>query len=144
MASGIMRSGAVETAAPDDTVPRPRLPIALVATLRAALSLLAAAAVTLVAEPAAVELAAREFVEREISLDSGACRLRVHLRHADIGAQRVNGGDMEEFFPRCVCALIDQCADVYVDASPTHDRRYCSVTCQNRARVAAYRARRRG
>lgn len=35
------------------------------------------------------------------------------------------------------------CADVFVDASPTHDRRYCSVTCQNRARVAAYRQRRR-
>lgn len=41
------------------------------------------------------------------------------------------------------CAGRD-CVDVYVDASPTHDRRYCSVTCQNRARVAAYRARRRG
>jgi predicted RNA-binding Zn ribbon-like protein len=35
------------------------------------------------------------------------------------------------------------CADVFVDASPTRDRRYCSVTCQNRARVAAYRRRRR-
>ncbi|BCJ28778.1 CGNR zinc finger domain-containing protein [Actinocatenispora sera] len=35
------------------------------------------------------------------------------------------------------------CADVFVDASPTHDRRFCSVTCQNRARVAAYRRRRR-
>ncbi|GAA3513875.1 hypothetical protein GCM10022220_61690 [Actinocatenispora rupis] len=41
------------------------------------------------------------------------------------------------------CAGRD-CADVYVDASPTQDRRYCSVTCQNRARVAAYRARQRG
>jgi predicted RNA-binding Zn ribbon-like protein len=35
------------------------------------------------------------------------------------------------------------CADVFVDASPTHDRRFCSVTCQNRARVAAYRHRHR-
>jgi predicted RNA-binding Zn ribbon-like protein len=35
------------------------------------------------------------------------------------------------------------CADVFVDSSPTHDRRFCSVTCQNRARVAAYRQRRR-
>ncbi|BCJ37083.1 hypothetical protein Athai_45860 [Actinocatenispora thailandica] len=35
------------------------------------------------------------------------------------------------------------CADVFVDASPTHDRRYCSVSCQNRTRVAAYRRRRR-
>lgn len=35
-----------------------------------------------------------------------------------------------------------RCADVYVDASPGGHRRFCSVTCQNRARVAAFRARR--
>ena len=35
-----------------------------------------------------------------------------------------------------------RCADVYVDASPGGHRRFCSVTCQNRARVAAYRSRR--
>jgi hypothetical protein len=34
-----------------------------------------------------------------------------------------------------------RCADVYVDASPVGHRRYCSVTCQNRARVAAFRRR---
>ncbi|WP_327129843.1 CGNR zinc finger domain-containing protein [Streptomyces sp. NBC_01727] len=33
------------------------------------------------------------------------------------------------------------CADVYIDASPTRDRRYCSLTCQNRARAAAFRSR---
>jgi len=37
-----------------------------------------------------------------------------------------------------------RCDDVYVDASPTGRRRFCGVTCQNRARVAAYRSRRRG
>jgi predicted RNA-binding Zn ribbon-like protein len=36
-----------------------------------------------------------------------------------------------------------QCADVYVDASPGGHRRFCSLTCQNRARVAAFRERRR-
>jgi predicted RNA-binding Zn ribbon-like protein len=36
-----------------------------------------------------------------------------------------------------------RCADVYVDASPGGHRRFCSVTCQNRARVAAFRQRRR-
>ncbi|HEY6746078.1 MAG TPA: CGNR zinc finger domain-containing protein [Mycobacteriales bacterium] len=36
-----------------------------------------------------------------------------------------------------------QCADVYVDASPAGHRRFCSVTCQNRTRVAAFRERRR-
>ena len=36
-----------------------------------------------------------------------------------------------------------QCADVYVDASPGGHRRFCSLTCQNRARAAAYRLRHR-
>ncbi len=34
------------------------------------------------------------------------------------------------------------CADVFVDASPGAHRRFCSVTCQNRQRVAAFRRRR--
>ncbi|MGW5733206.1 MULTISPECIES: CGNR zinc finger domain-containing protein [Streptomyces] len=34
------------------------------------------------------------------------------------------------------------CADVYVDQSPGGRRRFCSVTCQNRTRVAAFRSRR--
>jgi CGNR zinc finger len=39
-----------------------------------------------------------------------------------------------------VCSGL-RCADVYVDASPTGLRRFCSLTCQNRARVAAFRRR---
>jgi hypothetical protein len=42
-----------------------------------------------------------------------------------------------------VCTGRD-CADAYVDASPGGRRRFCSVTCQNRARVAAWRQRRSG
>ncbi|MEU1349239.1 CGNR zinc finger domain-containing protein [Streptomyces sp. NPDC005795] len=34
------------------------------------------------------------------------------------------------------------CADVYIDQSPAGRRRFCSVTCQNRTRVAAFRSRR--
>ncbi|MGX6603380.1 CGNR zinc finger domain-containing protein [Micromonosporaceae bacterium Da 78-11] len=34
-----------------------------------------------------------------------------------------------------------QCADVYVDASPAGRRRFCCLTCQNRARAAAFRRR---
>jgi len=34
-----------------------------------------------------------------------------------------------------------RCADVYIDASPAGDRRFCSVTCQTRTRVAAFRGR---
>lgn len=36
-----------------------------------------------------------------------------------------------------------RCADAYIDASPGGQRRFCSVTCQNRARVAAWRQRKR-
>jgi len=36
----------------------------------------------------------------------------------------------------------DRCADAYIDASPAGHRRFCSITCQNRARVAAFRRRR--
>ncbi|MEU4601815.1 CGNR zinc finger domain-containing protein [Kribbella sp. NPDC023972] len=35
------------------------------------------------------------------------------------------------------------CADVYIDSSPAGRRRFCSVTCQNRARAAKYRRTRR-
>jgi hypothetical protein len=35
------------------------------------------------------------------------------------------------------------CADVYVDVSPAGRRRFCSVQCQNRARAADFRRRRR-
>ena len=34
------------------------------------------------------------------------------------------------------------CAGVYIDSSPTGRRRFCCLTCQNRARVAAFRRRR--
>jgi len=36
-----------------------------------------------------------------------------------------------------------RCVDVFVDASPGGRRRFCSVTCQNRSRVAAFRGRRK-
>ncbi len=39
-----------------------------------------------------------------------------------------------------VCAD-HQCADVYVDSSPAGRRRFCCITCQNRARAAAFRRR---
>ena len=37
----------------------------------------------------------------------------------------------------------ESCDDVFLDGSPGGTRRYCSDTCQNRANVAAYRARKR-
>jgi predicted RNA-binding Zn ribbon-like protein len=32
-----------------------------------------------------------------------------------------------------------RCADAFIDASPAGQRRFCSVTCQNRTRIAAWR-----
>jgi hypothetical protein len=37
-----------------------------------------------------------------------------------------------------------QCADVYVDLSPAGRRRFCCLTCQNRARAESFRKRRAG
>jgi len=41
------------------------------------------------------------------------------------------------------CAA-DRCVDAYLDTSQAATRRYCSLSCQNRARVAAFRGRARG
>jgi predicted RNA-binding Zn ribbon-like protein len=38
----------------------------------------------------------------------------------------------------------ERCGDAYVDTSPGGHRRYCSITCQNRNRVAAFRRRKAG
>ncbi|WP_205718328.1 CGNR zinc finger domain-containing protein [Actinomadura sp. WMMA1423] len=45
-------------------------------------------------------------------------------------------------FGRLGVCTAPNCADVFIDASPTRDRRYCSVTCQSRVRAAAFRSRR--
>jgi predicted RNA-binding Zn ribbon-like protein len=60
-------------------------------------------------------------------LAAAAVTLRQHLEDRD--GERLG-----------TCAAI-RCADVYVDASPVGQRRYCSITCQNRTRVAAFRRR---
>ncbi|MGY0021065.1 CGNR zinc finger domain-containing protein [Streptomyces sp. cg35] len=48
----------------------------------------------------------------------------------------------EHGFGRIGVCTGGHCADVYIDQSPGGRRRFCSVTCQNRARVAAFRSRR--
>ncbi|MBM7167679.1 CGNR zinc finger domain-containing protein [Streptomyces sp. G44] len=44
-------------------------------------------------------------------------------------------------FARIGVCTAGKCADVYLDQSPGGRRRFCSVTCQNRTRVAAFRSR---
>ncbi|MEU6393024.1 CGNR zinc finger domain-containing protein [Streptomyces sp. NPDC046939] len=48
----------------------------------------------------------------------------------------------EHGFTRIGICTAGHCADVYIDQSPGGRRRFCSVTCQNRTRVAAFRSRR--
>ena len=60
-------------------------------------------------------------------LAAAAVTLRHHLEAHD-------GGRLG------TCSAI-RCADVYVDSSPVGHRRYCSITCQNRTRVATFRQR---
>jgi len=59
-----------------------------------------------------------------------AAAVALHAQLAEHGAERLG-----------TCGA-DHCADVYVDASPAGHRRFCSVTCQNRERVAVFRRRR--
>lgn len=42
---------------------------------------------------------------------------------------------------RVGCCDGERCVDVYLDASPSRARRYCSERCQTRARVARWRQR---
>ncbi|MFB9834300.1 CGNR zinc finger domain-containing protein [Actinoallomurus acaciae] len=66
--------------------------------------------------------------ERDAVLASAAVALREYLAGHD--SHRLG-----------MCADL-RCADVYIDTSPGGRRRFCSVTCQNRTRVAAFRSRR--
>jgi CGNR zinc finger protein len=65
---------------------------------------------------------------REALLAAAAVTLRSELAAREPGR-----------FGTCVAR---GCGDVYVDTSPGGRRRFCSVTCQNRERIAAFRRRR--
>jgi predicted RNA-binding Zn ribbon-like protein len=66
-------------------------------------------------------------------------------RHEDALAASVALGVYEQLLAgaaRLGTCASSTCGDVYVDASPGAHRRFCSLTCQNRERVAAFRRRR--
>ena len=70
----------------------------------------------------------RWLVERDAVLAAAALTLRAQLVEHD--PERLG-----------TCADT-QCGDAYVDTSPGGHRRFCSVRCQNRSRVSAFRRRR--
>ena len=70
---------------------------------------------------------------RDALLASAALTLRHQLAQHDPARIGICAGQP---------SLGQHCADAYIDASPGGQRRFCSVTCQNRARVAAWRSRR--
>ncbi|MGW2477728.1 CGNR zinc finger domain-containing protein [Streptomyces sp. NPDC001665] len=94
----------------------------------------------------------------DLLLDTGACpALEVDADGSLKAVWRVNDRDellvaasgltLREYvaahgFDRIGICTGDHCVDVYIDRSPGGRRRFCSVTCQNRTRVAAFRRRR--
>ncbi len=58
------------------------------------------------------------------------------------GALALHGQLVEHGHERVGTCASPSCGDVYVDTSPAGHRRFCSVTCQGRERVAAFRRRR--
>lgn len=49
----------------------------------------------------------------------------------------------DAYLTRLGACAADRCVDAYLDTSQAGTRRFCSLTCQNRARVAAFRQRAR-
>ncbi len=68
-------------------------------------------------------------VDRPTAAPLAAAAVALRAQLADHGPERLG-----------TCAGA-RCADAYIDTSPAGRRRYCSLTCQNRARVAAFRHR---
>jgi CGNR zinc finger protein len=81
---------------------------------------------------------------RDALLASAALTLRHQLGGHDPARVGVCAGQPSLGQPSLGQPSLGQhCADAYIDASPAGQRRFCSVTCQNRARVAAWRQRTR-
>jgi predicted RNA-binding Zn ribbon-like protein len=60
------------------------------------------------------------------------------------GAVALHGQLVEHEPERLGTCASTSCGDAFADASPGAHRRFCSVTCQNRERVAAFRRRQAG
>lgn len=54
----------------------------------------------------------------------------------------VEYGRIDPGYDRLGTCAAHRCVDAYIDASQAGRRRYCSITCQNRAKAAAFRRRR--
>ena len=67
----------------------------------------------------------------------------VSAHAAAVSAMGLTAALIDHGFDRRGTCSHTTCRDVYIDGSPGGTRRYCSDSCQNRANVAAWRARKR-
>jgi predicted RNA-binding Zn ribbon-like protein len=97
------------------------------------------------------ELLAAHPASPHLSLEDGRWRLHHHAAGTPVlpmwtaitaeGVARLVGTGQHERLGICTA---DACDRVYVDSSRNGSRRYCSTTCQNRVKAAAFRRRRTG
>jgi predicted RNA-binding Zn ribbon-like protein len=96
------------------------------------------------------ELLARHSAHPHLAHENGAWRLHHHPAAADVvpmwtaitsdALARLIGDDQHHRVG--VCGAGD-CERIYLDTSKNRSRRFCSTTCQNRIKAAAFRQRRR-
>lgn len=94
------------------------------------------------------ELLARHPATPHLAKENGKWRLHHHLAAAELlpmwtsicaeGLARMIGAQAAHRFGICSAASCDR---VFADTTKNASRRFCSVTCQNRTKAAAFRAR---
>ena len=95
------------------------------------------------------ELLSAHSAHPHLAKEAGVWRLHHHPVDADLipmwtsicaeGVARMIGDGLHDRFGTCEAA---DCERVYFDSSKNASRRFCSTTCQNRTKTAAFRLRR--
>jgi len=96
------------------------------------------------------ELLARHSAQPHLALEGNGWVLHHHPPDAEVvpmwtaitsdALARLIGSRQSDRLGRCAA---DDCDRIFLDTSKNRSRRFCSTTCQNRVKAAAFRARRR-
>ncbi|MEO1063569.1 MAG: CGNR zinc finger domain-containing protein [Actinomycetota bacterium] len=96
------------------------------------------------------DLLARHSAHPHLAFDDGRWQLHHHPKGAAVvpmwtaitadALARLIGDDQHDRVGRCAAG---DCGRVFVDGSKNRSRRFCSTTCQNRVKAAAFRQRQR-